>query len=218
MSRRAAPLTGDTVDDLPEPCRSCGFWEFGGPVPDGHAPTDPAATIRKQAWVAAAVQEGVHPGRLLQFEGELAAHAVFAPGERFARRHGTLPRISDDAWLLATIWVQPQWRGLGIGRLLLHACARDAIQAGAAGVEAIGDRRWQERTCLLPASWLLHEGFEVHREHPRRPAFRLELRRTVRWAQSLEHALSELVDQLPARVPVRRPVAESVTGATRLPR
>ena len=211
MTRRAAPLTGEAVEALPDPCRSCGFWELGGRVPDDRGPADPATAISKQAWVAAAVQDGLHPGRVVWLEGEIAAHAVFAPAQRFTHRHPTLPRISDDAWLLATIWVQPQWRGLGIGRLLLHACARDAIHAGAAGVEAIGDRRWQERTCLLPASWLLHEGFEVHREHPRRPALRLELRRTVRWAQSLEHALGELVDQLPARAPVRRPVAGSVT-------
>lgn len=213
MTRRAAPLTGEAVEDLPEPCRSCGFWELGVSAPDGRGHAEAGAAVRKQAWVAAVVQDGLSPGRIVRLDGEVAAHAVFAPAERFALRHRLLPPISDDAVLLATIWVQPQWRGLGIGRLLLHACARDAIQAGAAGVEAYGDRRWQERTCVLPASWLLHEGFEVHREHPRRPVLRIELRRTVRWAQSLEHALGEFVDQLPARAPVRRPVAESVTCA-----
>lgn len=218
MARRDAPLTGETVEDLPEPCRSCGYWELGVAAPDEHGRADAGAAVRKQAWVAAAVQDGLHPGRIVRLDGEVAAHAVFAPAERFAHRHRLLPPISDDAVLLATIWVQPHWRGLGIGRLLLHACARDAIQAGAFGVEAYGDRRWHERACVLPASWLLHEGFEVHREHPRRPVLRIELRRMARWAQSLEHALGELVEHLPARAPAHRPVVDVMRVPPHRPR
>jgi hypothetical protein len=77
-------------------------------------------------------------------------------------------------------------------------------------VEAYGDRRWLERGCVLPATWLLHEGFEVHREHPRSPLLRVDTKRTVRWAETFEHAWEEVLGRLPRRA--RVPVPEGVGG------
>jgi hypothetical protein len=85
---------------------------------------------------------------------------------------------------------------------------KEAIRLDAPAVEAYGDRRWRERSCVLPATWLLHEGFEVHREHPRTPLFRVDTKRTVRWAESVEHAWEEILGRLPRGV--RVPVPEGV--------
>jgi GNAT superfamily N-acetyltransferase len=218
MARRPAPLTGDLVEQLPGACRGCLFWELGAPCPDpravgvpagsgaGGAPSEPV--VRKQAWVSARVQEGAPPGRVLWVEGELAGYALFAPARTFARRRPPVPGPSPDALLLATIWVQPEWRQHGLGRLLLQHALKEAIRLDAPALEAYGDRRWRERSCVLPATWLLHEGFEVHREHPRTPLFRVDTKRTVRWAESLEHAWEEILGRLPRGV--RVPVPEGV--------
>jgi GNAT superfamily N-acetyltransferase len=218
MARRPAPLTGDLVEQLPGPCRGCLFWELGAPSPDPRtvgvpagsgasgAPSEPV--VRKQAWVSARVQEGAPPGRVLWVEGELAGYALFAPARTFARRRPPTPWPSPDALLLATIWVQPEWRQHGLGRLLLQHALKEAIRLDAPAVEAYGDRRWRERSCVLPATWLLHEGFEVHREHPRTPLFRVDTKRTVRWAESVEHAWEEILGRLPRGV--RVPVPEGV--------
>ncbi|MEX0834964.1 MAG: GNAT family N-acetyltransferase, partial [Nitriliruptor sp.] len=168
------------------------------------APTQPQ--VRKQAWVSALVQDGHPPGRLVRIDGEVAGYALFGPATAFARRRPPCPQASSDALLLATISIAPHWRERGIGRLLVQAALKDAIRAGAPAVEAYGDRRWLERGCVLPATWLLHEGFEVHREHPRTPLLRLDTKRTVRWAESLEHALEEMLGALPRRLP--QPVRE----------
>jgi GNAT superfamily N-acetyltransferase len=221
VSRRLQPLTGDAVDLLPTPCRSCLAWELGAPSPSPRVttaatvgaggPAEPSPSqpqVRKQAWVTAQVQDGHPPGRIVRVDDEVAGYALFAPSEAFARRSPLVPAASPDAMLLATVWVAPFWRESGLGRLLVQAAVKDAIRAEAAAVEAYGDRRWLERSCMLPATWLLHEGFEVHREHPRTPLFRLDVKRTVRWAESLEHAIEEILGALPRRVPHPQPVRE----------
>lgn len=206
MSRRVERLTGDAVEELPAPCRGCVTWELGG------APRD--AELRKQAWVSAQVQDGHPPGRLIRIDGEVAAYGLFAPAAAFAPRWPPVPAADPDAILLATLWVEPHWRRRGLGRLLLQAAIKDAHHAGSPAVEAYADRRWRERSCILPATWLLHEGFEVHREHPRLPLLRLDVRRTVRWAESLEHALEELVGALPRRLPSPVPNTGPIPRAT----
>jgi GNAT superfamily N-acetyltransferase len=218
-SRRVQPLTGDAVDLLPNPCRSCLTWELGAASPSARvtadatvggrsgtasAPSQPQ--VRKQAWISALVQDGFPPGRIVRVDDEVAGYALFGPARAFAPRPLPVPPTSPDALLLATVWVDPFYRESGLGPLLIQAALKDAIRAEAPAVEAYGDRRWLERSCLLPATWLLHEGFEVHREHPRTPLFRIETRRTVRWAESLEHALEEVLGALPRRIP--HPVRE----------
>jgi GNAT superfamily N-acetyltransferase len=224
MSRRATPLTGDLVEGLPAPCRSCLFWELGAACPDPRTSAVPVGAgpqqepseplVRKQAWVSARVQEGTPPGRVVRVDGEVAGYALFAPARTFVRRRPPTPPVSTDALLLATIWVQPVWRQHGLGRLLLQHAIKEAIRLEAGAVEAYGDRRWRERSCVLPATWLLHEGFEVHREHPRTPLFRVETRRTVRWTESFEHAWEEVLGRLPRRA---RAPAPEVIGAGGLP-
>lgn len=216
------PLHGELVEALPPDCRTCLFWELGapGPVTDGtdgaRAWTDPLT--RKQAWVSALAHEGATAGRVVQVDGVVVAHAVFGPAEAFAAPGVTVPRPDPRALLLATVRVQPPWRGLGLGRLLVQAALKEAIRLDRPAVEAYGDRRWRERRCLLPATWLLHEGFAVHGEHPRTPLLRIDARRTARWAESLEHALEEMLAHLPRRVraPVPVPTA-SASGADREP-
>ncbi len=216
MARRVRELTGEDVERLPGPCSTCLFWELGADCPQPRTravpagrplvdryPSDPA--VRKQAWVSARVQEGFPPGRLVVLDGEVVAYASFAPAGTYAPRGPTVPRTGDDAILLATAWVVPRHRGAGIGRLLLRAALREAVRIDARAVEVYGDRRFHDRSCTLPAGWLLHQGFEVHGEHPRTPLFRLDVRRTVRWAGSLEQAWEEVLGRLPHPAPALAP-------------
>lgn len=223
-SRRLQPLTPDRVADLPDPCASCLAWELGAGCPSprttsdavpggGTAEAPERAQQRKVDWVRERVAEGHPPGRLLRDEdGEVVGFALYAASGTFAPRRFPVPEVDRDTILLATVWVAPDRRGHGVGRLLLRAAIKDALHLGVPAVEAYGDRRWVERGCVLPATWLLHEGFEVHREHPRNPLLRLDVKRTARWAESLEHALDELLGALPRRVPVPHPEPRLVPG------
>lgn len=189
MGRRVELLTD--VSRLPRGCGQCLFWELGGA-------SGPGAGDRKQEWIAACLREGTPAGRVLTIDGQVAGYTLSGPAGSFASRVPPVPRSSRDAWLLATLWVRPTDRERGVGRRLLLATLSDALDHGAVAVEAYGDRRFREQGCVLPAAWLLHEGFVVHAEHPRTPLLRLDLRRTARWAESLEHAWDELRGRLPA--------------------
>lgn len=208
MGREVVPITGEEVARFPEPCRRCLLWEQGTRPPEPRTPArfvsvrrdarsggDP--TGQKRAWVSEQVQDGGPPGCLVVVDDEVAAYALYGPAQAFAPRGPLVPVASEDALLLATVWVGRVHREVGLGRLLLHAALREALRRDLPALEAYGDRRWEERACLMPATWLLHEGFAIHHEHPRTPLLRLETRRTVRWAASLEHALDEVLARLP---------------------
>ncbi len=227
MRRRPVPLTGVDVDRLPAGCADCVFWELGGPCPQPRSPTvlgglAPTASPqeaarpprdRKRAWIAAQVHEHGPPGARIEVvvdadapraSAHTAGFALFAPATSFAPRGGAAPRASPEAMLLAMVWVDDVHRGQGLGRLLLQAALRETLRQDRPALEAYGDRRFRERACLLPATWLLHEGFTVQREHPRVPLLHVDVRRVARWADSLEHAVDEVLAHLPrrARAPV----------------
>lgn len=220
-TRRLEPLSAEALDSLPKPCRQCLFWELGQPRPDPrdvYGRTDELAgdaMMQKQAWCSAQTLEHAPPGRVAYVHDELAGYVLFASADHFAPRLPPAPRTSDDALLLATIWVDGHHREQGVGRRLVQAAVKEALRLDLDAVEAYGDRRFREQDCVLPAMWLLHEGFEVHREHPRYPLLRLETRRTVRWAEALEHAWDEVADRLPRRSPAPQRVPQtSRSGAS----
>jgi GNAT superfamily N-acetyltransferase len=218
VSRRVRALDGQQVELLPERCRACLFWELGWPRPDprGHDPADDLAgdpVAAKQAWCTNQVLAGRPPGRVVIVDEELAGYALFAPAAEFAPRRMVVPPTSRDALLLATLWVSPFHREHGIGRLLVQAAIKEALRLDLRAVEAYGDRRWRETDCVMPCTWLLHEGFEVAVEHPRYPLLRLETRRSV--LDALEHAVEEVLERIPRRIieaPV--PVREARTQAS----
>lgn len=202
MGTRTVPLSGDLLDDLPARCRACVFWELGAERPgDDEVDAERAAhdRVRKQGWVTAQVLDGVQPGVQLRDGDRRVGYALFGPAHVLAQRAGTVPRTSADALVLATAWVAPEARSSGNGRLLVQAAVREALRLDLEAVEAYGDRRAREWDCVLPASWLLHEGFEVATEHPRYPLLRLETSRVARWAESLEHAVEEMLGRARSR-------------------
>lgn len=217
---RTVPLVGDVLDDLPRRCRSCVFWELGEDRPDvgagAEAPSGDRAVrdrVRKQAWVTAQALESGPPGVLLREGDRTLGYALFAATRTLPARGGTVPATSGDALLLATVWIDAGVRGRGHGRLLVQAAVREALRLDLRAVEAYGDRRAREWDCVLPAGWLLHEGFEVVAEHPRYPLLRIDTGRVARWAESLEQAVEELLGRSrPKRVP-QPSVRSSADGA-----
>ncbi len=209
MTRRALPLTGEEVGNLPSACRRCRHWELGI-RPDARSGATSSGVLHdaeadKRAWVRAQVDAGTPPGRVLRIDGVTVAYALFGPAERFARRGTTRPAPSADALLLATIWVGPNHRGFGLGRLMVQEALKEALRLERPALEVYGDRRWSERGCHLPATWLLREGFVVAAEHPRTPLLRIETSRLARWAETIEHAWEEVLGHLPRRVPIPLP-------------
>lgn len=217
MSRRLARLTLDNLGDVPLACRSCVFWELD-PVHRQRAADAGAACEEKEAWVSRVLLEWGSCGRVAYVDGDPAGYVLYAPPSFLlgADVFPTAP-VSEDAVLLATAMVFPEYAGGGLGRVLMQTVVKDLVKRGGIrALEAFGDTHAPARTVrgepmtygehVLPADYLLRVGFKTHRPHPRHPRMRLELKSAVTWRDEVESALERLLGAVrPARHPAADP-------------
>lgn len=204
MSYRVHDLNPAALDSLPAPCRACIFWEVPkaarGPATDRDAGRE-----AKEAWWQATQLEWGSPGKAITVDGELAGFAMFAPGSHYPTA-ARLGGVSDDALLLATLWVAPKHRRAGLARTLLQAVLRETHRRGGRALEAYAVRSPSKgqsgEPCMLDEQFLLANGFTVLQDHRRTPLLRLDLRQTARWQESLSHALEGVAAVLGRREPV----------------
>lgn len=223
MTRRLHDLTLAALDDLPAACRSCVFWEVAG-ADRGPSGDREKGREAKEAWWQATQLEWGTPGKAAYADGQLVGFATFAPGAHYPTAV-RLGGVSDDALLLATLWVDPDYRAAGLARVLLqsvlsetHRRGERALEAYASRGRSAGDgsdatgRRAGVGRCILPEDFLLANGFTVVREHYSTPRLRLDLRQTARWQESLSHALEGVAAALARRDRVPAPAARSVSS------
>ena len=203
MSRKIVRLTLDHLDTFTAPCRTCLFWELD-PVRRERS-EDPATD--KDAWVSTVLREWGSAGRVALVDDRPVGYLVYAP-EAFVPGAAGFPTapISPDAVLLTMAYVEPAYRGGGLGRMLVQGMARDLIRRGGVGaVEAFGDVRGRPGRCLVPVDFLGSVGFKTHRPHPTTPRLRMDLRTTITWRDEVEAAIEKLVE-------VMRPTPKSARG------
>ena len=148
-------------------------------------------------------------GRVVLVDGVPKGFALYAP-EAFlpgARSFPTAP-VSADAVLLTQVYVAPDARRGGLGRMLVQGMARDLIERGGIkAVEAFGDTRgdagWDTAKpprdhprgsrCVASVEFLGSVGFKTHRPHARTPRMRMDLRSALSWRDEVEAALEKLI-------------------------
>jgi GNAT superfamily N-acetyltransferase len=200
VSRRLVNLTLDNLDDLSPQCRGCVFWELD-PIGGERAAAAGSTELEKEAWLSDTLLEWGSCGQVLYVDGMAAGYALYAPAA-YVPRAGAFPTspISPDAILLLTARVEPQFRGGGLGRMLLQGVARDITRRGIKAIEAFGragGSAEREVGCLLPADFLLSVGFKTVRPHPRTPRLRLDVKSLVSWREDVESALERLLCSMP---------------------
>jgi GNAT superfamily N-acetyltransferase len=195
MSRKVVRMTLDHLAELDAPCRSCVFWELD-PVRRGRV-DEPAA--EKEAWMSEVLRDWGSCGRVVLLDDEPVGYAIYAPPAYLPGAGGfpTAPP-SPDAVLLSAVYVVPEARGGGLGRMLVQGMARDLIERGGiAAVEAFGDTRGPGRPgahgCVTPVDFLTSVGFKTQRAHATTPRMRMDLRTTLSWREELEGALEKLL-------------------------
>jgi len=192
VARKIVRLTLDNLSDLPLEVRDCVFWELD-PVARNRAESAGEARSEKEAWLSHVLLEWGSCGRVLYVDGQPAGFILYAPPMFFpgSAQLPTAP-ISEDAVQLATAYVHPDFRGGGLGRVLMQSMAKDLLKRGGIrAVEAFGSSRKHE--CVLPSEFLLRVGFKTHRAHVVHPRLRLELKSILTWREELEAALERLV-------------------------
>ena len=135
--------------------------------------------------------------------------------------------------LLTQVYVAPDARRGGLGRMLVQGMARDLIERGGIrAVEAFGDTRgdpgWDTHQppqdhargsrCVASVEFLGSVGFKTHRPHARHPRMRMDLRSALTWRDEVEAALEKLIGVVrPApsrRTPDPRDANHRLTGET----
>lgn len=174
----------------------------------------------KSAWLSAVLRDWGSCGRVVYVDDTLAGHLIYAPPVYFPGADGlpTAP-VGNDAVLLSTIQVVPQFRGQGLGRVLVQAMAKDLLQRQIRAVEAFGDTRGHRPArdaassdgghCVVPADFWLAVGFRTQRAHATYPRMRMDLRTTLTWRDEFELALDRLLSGIWGRQ--QRPVPDSGT-------
>jgi GNAT superfamily N-acetyltransferase len=197
VSRKVVPLTLDRFEELRAPCRTCLFWELD-PVRRAQV-RDGEEAGEKDAWLSGVLREWGSCGRVVLVDDEPVGHLVYAP-PAFVPGEAAFPTapVSPDAVLLTSIWVRPDQRGGGLGRMLVQGMARDLIaRGGIRAVEAFGDRGLRSgvhgQRCAAPEQFLARVGFKTHRAHPTAPRLRMDLKGAVRWREEVEGALERLL-------------------------
>jgi GNAT superfamily N-acetyltransferase len=196
LSRRLASITLDNLDDLPFRCRRCVFWELD-PVgyAQAHEEGDPA--LEKESWISSVLLEWGSCGKIAYVDGAAAGYMLYAPPYLVPRSVAfpTSP-VSADAVLLMTAHVLGEFAGGGLGRMLVQGAAKDMTRRGVKAIEAFGDLKWKEPSCIVPADYLLAVGFKTVRQHLRYPRLRLELKTALSWREDVEVALERLLGSM----------------------
>ncbi|MBZ6132550.1 GNAT family N-acetyltransferase [Streptomyces olivaceus] len=205
MGRRLVPLTLDNLQDLPQRCRSCVFWELD-PVSGETAVEAGTSALEKESWISAVLLDWGSCGRVAYVDDVPVGFVLYAP-PAYVPRSTAFPTspVSSDAVQLMTAFVMPGYQGQGLGRVMVQTVAKDLLRRGFKAIEAFGDARWKEPACLLPADHLLAVGFKTVRPHPRHPRLRLDLRSTLSWKEDVEMALDRLLGAV-QKEPVLRPL------------
>lgn len=196
MARRVVNVTLDNLDDLPSRCRRCAFWELD-PVARDRAEREGDPAFEKEAWVSATLLEWGACGKLVYVDSAPAGYVLYAPPAAVPRASAfpTSP-VSADAVLLMTAAIVPEFRGQGLGRVLVQNVAKDLTRRGVRAIEAFGDAKGQLGACVVPADYLLAVGFKTVRHHRRWPRLRLELKTTASWREDVEFALERLLGSM----------------------
>lgn len=208
MTGRVRHLDSQDLTNLPENCRSCLFWEDSR-APIGPDVKDPVQALRsKEAWWHAAALEKPTVSRAVYVEDQLVGFALAGDATTLPRSARLGPRPSDDAVLLATLWVHPDHRGNGLAKVLVASILREAARSNYKGLEAYGARR-AVASCILSIQVLQAFGFDVQTRHLHYPLFRLDLRQTATWTDSVNAKLEGVINALGRRERAPRPALES---------
>jgi len=171
IARRLAPLTRDSLDEIPAPCRTCTRWELDA-VHRSRVEADGGAGDAKAAWLSSTLLDWGSCGQVVRVDGEVAP-------------------VSPDAVALAALRVEPEHADHGLARMLVQGMAADLARRGVRAVEAIASATPGAVDCLVPADFLLAVGFTTVRPHPRTPRLRLDLRSTAAWREDVVEAALE---------------------------
>lgn len=214
MARSWEPLTAAMLDELDEPCRSCLEWQLDPRQASGCRPDRQRRLDLKRAWLDEVTADPESVALLLRVDGVPAGHVVCVPPALTPRLDcfASAP-VSPDALVLVAMHA----RDAALYKPLVQRAVRELVGRRARAIEAFGGGDRVEgclngpsatgAPCRLPGPLLARLGFQVVREHPHTPRYRLALDAVALSREQLAHAVAGI-----GRVLRGAPAAEPSLG------
>ena len=206
VRRSIETITPEHCAALPGQCGRCGFWEQWEPASIESAFCAGAAD--KKHWYDHVLAQWGSCGKLVMQGDQALAYCQYAPADFIPQiRYCKLGPISSDAVFLSCLYVPVDYRGRGLGKLLVNAVQKDLIKRGYRAIETFARRAPAKN----PSGWTefyMANGWHVIKESTSMTLLRLDLRATVTWQINLESVLEGL--QIPVAGKVQAPLTPTI--------
>ncbi|MGI8414839.1 MAG: GNAT family N-acetyltransferase [Nakamurella sp.] len=212
MTLALVPLSMSTIGLIPEPCRSCVFWELDSAAAE-IADREGHAAFEKEVWLSGVMLTWGSAGLIVTVDDEPAGYALFAPPTTVpgAAAFPSGP-VSPDAVLLTAARIDARFAGHGLGSYLLTGVVQALTRRGVRAIEVFGREGHQpagrgaasgrgaapsRRHCTVPADFARAVGFTEVKTHRKYPRLRFELSGELGWKAEVEAALERLFELVP---------------------
>lgn len=214
MARSWEPVTAAMLDELDEPCRSCIEWQLGPRQASGRRPDRQRRLDLKRAWLDEVADDPGSVALLLRVDGIAVGHVICVPPAHTPRLDcfASAP-VSPDALVLVAMHA----RDATLYKPLAQRAVRELVGRRVRAIEAFGGADRVEgcfngpsatgAPCRLPVPLLERLGFQVVREHPHTPRYRISLDTVALSREQLAHAVAGI-----SRVLRGAPAAEPSLG------
>lgn len=172
-------ITRENLDYIPEPCRSCLYWEF--PEDSEKAKLLKSELARKKkAWFLQTLREFGNCGKLVYYDNNVVGYAQYAPITCFPNIESyeskLVGRLEDGTVFLSCLYItEKALRGRGMGIKLLESIILDLKKRGFEAIETFA-RRGSSNNPSGPIELYLKKGFQTKDEtDPEFLLVRLEL-------------------------------------------
>lgn len=199
MKRRIVSIASDCLKDLAGPCGYCSYWELAS----GRCKVRNKEKNKrlKEEWFQTMLLEWGECGKILYQGSQVLAYAQYGPGSCFPRTKDYLAgKVDEDAVFLSCLYVIPEVRGKGLGKIMLRAVEKDLYKKGFKALETIAGKR--KHDYVGPVDFYLKNGFFIRRQDVQFPLLRIEFKSVVSWPVNLQAALDSLVIPHRAKAPV----------------
>jgi len=182
MNIEIVNLNVENLRDAPEwpghpfSCKYCIYWEFPEACIDPVKEKRKDMMRRKSDWVRRVNNEFGNCAKIVYGDGESIGYAQYAPPRHLPNSAGyDSGPPSDDAVLIACLFIpQRQFRGLDIGRQLLHSIIDELRKKGIQAIETFA-RKDDPENPSGPVELYFRNGFKIHRDDQEFPLMRLDL-------------------------------------------
>jgi GNAT superfamily N-acetyltransferase len=157
----------DSLQDIPENCKSCVYWEFPEEFKDEEARVQRKSEFenKKREWFIQTLKEFGTCGKIVYCNGKPVGYAQYAPSKRFLKvnEYKSKPagKIEEGVVLLSCLHINDEnLRGVGLGEKLLGIIIDDLRRRGFKTIETFA-RRSDAKNPSGPMVFYIRNGFHI---------------------------------------------------------